>query len=62
MADYKVSWTIEIEANSPEEAAKMAREIQADHDSVFVEHFQVWDIAKDKCFDIDLAEKEDKNG
>jgi len=31
--DYLVTWNITVEAESPEEAAKLAREIQLDPDS-----------------------------
>lgn len=33
MNTYEVIWTIDIEANSPEDAARIAREIQADKNS-----------------------------
>ena len=34
MANYRVKWEIDIEADSPEEAAKEALKIQRDPDSV----------------------------
>ena len=33
MATFKVIWEIDIEADSPEQAAKIAREIQLDTES-----------------------------
>jgi hypothetical protein len=33
MKTYRIVWTIEIEAESPEQAAKEAREIQLDSES-----------------------------
>ena len=32
--NYYVTWDIEVEADTPVEAAKMAREIQLDRDSI----------------------------
>ena len=32
---YKVKWEIELDAESPEEAAKLALEIQRDPESIF---------------------------
>ena len=41
VAEYRVSWTIEVEADSPEEAAREALEIQRDRDSEAL-FFDVW--------------------
>lgn len=37
MADYKVRWEIEVEANSPREAAEVALMIQRDPNSIALE-------------------------
>jgi hypothetical protein len=42
MAEYKVAWVIEIDADSPQEAASAAKEIQLDPDSE-ANHFIVTD-------------------
>lgn len=47
--DYRVIWEIDIEADSPEDAAKKAREIQRDPKSTAVyfkvtEHANYWHI------------------
>ena len=34
MTEYLVTWRIELSANSPEDAARQAREIQLDPDSI----------------------------
>jgi len=34
MTEYTVNWTIELSADSPEQAAKMALEIHRDRDSI----------------------------
>lgn len=36
MPDYLVEWKIDIEADTPEEAAELARQIQCDPESVAV--------------------------
>lgn len=49
MSDHKpyvVTWTIEIEATSPEVAAQMARDIQLDPDSIAT----VFEVRKDLGF------------
>lgn len=33
MAEYRVKWIIDVDADSPEEAALLAEEIMLDHDS-----------------------------
>lgn len=59
MSDYKpyvVTWTIEIEATSPEVAAQMARDIQLDPESIAT----VFEVREDlgffnRTFVIDLG-------
>lgn len=49
MSEYKpyvVTWTIEIEATSPEVAAQMARDIQLDPDSIAT----VFEVCEDLGF------------
>ncbi len=38
--EYRVTWTIDIDSESPEEAVRLAREIQLDKDSLAT-HFEV---------------------
>jgi hypothetical protein len=40
MTEYLVTWQIEIDANTPEQAAKKARAIQVDPDNQ-ADHFEV---------------------
>lgn len=55
--EYRVTWDIEIEANSPREAAEEARAIQLDPDSEAV-YYEVYHY-HDKFVDhIDLLEDE----
>lgn len=54
-AEYFVSWTIDICADSPEEAAQMAREFQLDPESLAT-MFCVKDKATNKATAIDLSE------
>ena len=53
---YRVEWTIDIEATSPEEAAKKALEIQRDENST-ADHFTVFDEAGDST-DLDVSDIE----
>lgn len=49
MSDYKpyvVTWTIELEATSPEAAAELARDIQLDPDSIAT----VFEVREDSGF------------
>jgi len=53
MAEYLVVWKIELDADSPEEAAKEARRIQLDPES----YATVFDITKtDEMLTIDLED------
>ena len=54
MKEYVVTWDIEVTANSPEEAAKQALEIQRDKTSTATV-FKVWDDID--CHTVDLEEK-----
>ena len=56
MADYFVSWTINIEADSPRGAAEEARRCQMRPDTTAV-CFRVWD-QEDEEHMIDLLQKE----
>lgn len=47
MAEYRVMWEIDIEANSPEEAAFKARMIQLKPDSTAV----VFNVVDEEAFD-----------
>lgn len=51
---YKVRWTIDVWADSPEEAARRAREYQGPDTSALF--FQVRDVLSDRRFDVDLEE------
>ena len=53
--EYKVTWTIEIQAESPLDAAKLSREIQLDPNSIAT-HFVVTD-GDGKCLEIDLQDE-----
>ena len=50
MKTYLVQWEIEIDADSPQQAARLAREIQLDPKNV-ADHFTVWDTTKDEWAD-----------
>jgi hypothetical protein len=50
--EYRVTWTIDLEAESPLEAAKLSREIQLDPNSIAT-HFVVSD-EDGNCVEIDL--------
>jgi len=56
MKEYLVQWEIELKADSPLQAAKLAREIQADRSSLAV----VFDVADEKgeTVRVDLMEDE----
>jgi hypothetical protein len=51
--EYKVSWTIDLDAGSPEEAARQALEIHRDPES-WATHFEVRDGTGQVC-DVDLG-------
>jgi len=59
MAEYRIKWEIDIEANSPHEAAEQVLLIQRDKDSI-ASVFTV--IDKESCeeFEVDLSEYESK--
>ena len=59
MSSYLVTWEIDIEADSPEEAAREARAIQADHESEALV-FEVCKSGGEYCKDVvvvDLSEE-----
>lgn len=53
MSNYLVTWEIELEANSPEEAAKEAMKFQRDPDG-WASMFTVWDTKTGKSEDVDI--------
>ncbi len=53
---YLVSWDIDIDADSPEEAAQMAREIQLDPES-FATIFMVKDKSTGKAITVDTLDR-----
>lgn len=55
--EYKVTWMIDIEADSPESAARMALEIQRDYESLATE-FIVTD-EKDHSTVVDVGSMSD---
>lgn len=52
---YTVTWDIDIEADTPEDAARQAREIQLRADSIATV-FQVYDNDAHRTIAIDLTE------
>jgi hypothetical protein len=56
MTQYLVVWEIELDAESPEDAAKQAREIQLDPANI-ADHFTVWEPETDE----DWVEPRDVN-
>lgn len=54
MAEYRITWEIDIEAGNPRKAAEEALRIMKDPDSI-ASVFTVWD-AKDNATTIDLLE------
>ena len=59
MASYSVTWEIEIEADSPREAAETARALQRDPDA-WCGVFKVWDEhGIDHAVDLDDNEEEE---
>lgn len=53
MKHYLVSWSIDIAADSPEEAAKKAQDIQRDPESTAT-YFDVLDVLSGETKQIDL--------
>ena len=41
MTEYYIEWRIELEADSPEDAARKALAIQRDHTSIYAQVFHV---------------------
>lgn len=58
MAQYLVTWTIDIEATTPQAAALQALKIHRDHNSIATV-FQVKDIATKHTTVVDLDDGED---
>lgn len=58
MAQFKVVWEIQLEANSPLEAAKTAREWQLDKDSSATMYY-VQEDEKKEVFSVDLLEDDE---
>jgi len=58
MAQYRVTWTIELDEDSPAEAAKVALRIHRDPDSEATS-FEVEELATGKRWDIDLLPEEE---
>lgn len=54
MTQYLVTWEIELDADSPEEAAEVAREIHRDPDSLAT-HFEVIDSVTGRVVVVDVA-------
>ncbi len=57
MTECLVSWDIEIEADSPQEAAKLAREIQLDPDNIAT-HFHVSKQGDENVMCVELSPRE----
>ena len=57
MAQYRILWEIDVEADSPREAAQEARNIQLDPTSEAVV-YTVYHEATEEVYDIDLLEDE----
>ena len=53
--EYRVTWTIDLDADTPEEAARKALEIQRDPESIAT-CFIVTDAHGNRC-DVDLGEE-----
>lgn len=53
MKHYLVSWSIDIDADSPEEAAQKAQDIQKDPESIAT-YFDVLDVHSGETKQIDL--------
>lgn len=56
MNDYKITWVIELYADSPRDAAQQARDIQLDWGSEATV-FTVEDLATNTVCDIDVADE-----
>lgn len=58
MTTYSIKWEIEIDAETPEEAARKALEIQRDPQSIYAMVFDVSD-QRGNTTRVDLIEQED---
>ena len=58
MAQFKVVWEIQLEADSPLEAAKLAQEIQQDKNSSATMYY-VQEDEKKEVFSVDLLEDDE---
>lgn len=58
MTTYSIKWEIEIDAKTPEEAARKALEIQRDPQSIYAMVFDVSD-QRGNTTRVDLFEQED---
>ena len=55
MPDYLVTWTIEIDASTPESAASQARDMQLDPENIAT-FFTVKNLQTERVFEIELQE------
>lgn len=53
MPTFKVAWIVELEADSIQEAAEQAREIQLDEESIAT-HFLIHDLETNTRHSVDL--------
>ena len=60
MPEYRIEWSIEVEAESPEAAARLALSIQQDPDRSLSSAFTVWGGHPDEPDIIDLAALDDE--
>jgi hypothetical protein len=58
MTTYSITWEIEIDAKTPEEAARKVLEIQRDPASIATV-FDVYDNKDGNCTRVDLLEQDD---
>lgn len=56
MPTYHVTWLIEVDADTPVEAAREARRIQLDPSNEATS-FMIWDYTNDKDIEVDLADE-----
>jgi hypothetical protein len=55
MSEYRIEWSIEVEADDPEAAARLALTIQQDPDRTLSSAFAVWGKNPDEPTIVDLA-------
>lgn len=60
MPEYRIEWSIEVEADDPEAAARLALAIQKDADRSLSSAFMVWGGHPDEPDIIDLAAIDDE--